>query len=345
VDNTSDANKPVSTATIAALALKANLDSPAFTGTVTGLSKATVGLANVDNTSDANKPVSLATQTALDGKQTKFIHGTIPSSNCIRVFDSGSSKIRAIACETPLSVNSTMGGESYMSLALDDFLGSRSFNVVTAAQVRTTGATVSGGNVPAFIENTSVGGYASLYIQAPNEVAQLYVGQGGGLYVTTNTAHPIRFLVNRFTTPATALEITTAGNTNINGDLSVNGFFSMKPWCAVLITTTDTSTGAFTVTSFGKQTISASNVTRAGTGSMAYTIAFPTAHPNGTNCGVFVTPHTPLSATWTNTYYFIPTAKMESGGEKCTIWCRIPGAAQTLATGYVHGSFYVHTIP
>lgn len=74
VDNTSDINKPVSTATSTALAAKAPLASPTFTGTVTlpsttnGLSKSNVGLSNVDNTSDASKPVSTATQTALNGK-------------------------------------------------------------------------------------------------------------------------------------------------------------------------------------------------------------------------------------------------------------------------------------
>ena len=68
VDNTSDANKPVSTAGQTALDLKANLASPTFTGTVAGISATMVGLGNVDNTSDANKPVSTATQTALDLK-------------------------------------------------------------------------------------------------------------------------------------------------------------------------------------------------------------------------------------------------------------------------------------
>jgi hypothetical protein len=111
VDNTSDTNKPVSTATQTALdlkvdkvsgerlinaaeitklsnqsgtntgdqdlssyatntnlALKANIASPTFTGTVSGIDKTMVGLGNVDNTSDANKPVSTATQTALDLK-------------------------------------------------------------------------------------------------------------------------------------------------------------------------------------------------------------------------------------------------------------------------------------
>ena len=51
-----------------AINLKANIESPTFTGTVSGITKAMVGLANVDNTSDLNKPISTATQTALDLK-------------------------------------------------------------------------------------------------------------------------------------------------------------------------------------------------------------------------------------------------------------------------------------
>ena len=68
VDNTSDANKPISTATQTALNLKAPLASPTFTGTVSGITQAMVGLGNVDNTNDLNKPISNATQTALDLK-------------------------------------------------------------------------------------------------------------------------------------------------------------------------------------------------------------------------------------------------------------------------------------
>ena len=70
VDNTSDASKPISTATQTALDLKAPIASPTFTGTVAGITSTMVGLGNVDNTSDANKPVSTATQTALDLKAT-----------------------------------------------------------------------------------------------------------------------------------------------------------------------------------------------------------------------------------------------------------------------------------
>jgi stress-induced morphogen len=95
VDNTSDANKPVSTAQQTALDGKQPLDSdltaiaalsasnndviqrkagvwvnstPATLKTDLALVKADVGLANVDNTSDANKPVSTAQQTALNLK-------------------------------------------------------------------------------------------------------------------------------------------------------------------------------------------------------------------------------------------------------------------------------------
>lgn len=80
VDNTADADKPVSTATQTALNAKQNtLVSGTSIKTIEGqsllgsgnidLSKSDVGLGNVDNTSDANKPISTATQTALNAKQ------------------------------------------------------------------------------------------------------------------------------------------------------------------------------------------------------------------------------------------------------------------------------------
>jgi hypothetical protein len=77
VNNTTDALKPISNATQAALdlkasitslALKAPIDAPTFTGIVSGITKSMIGLANVDNTTDLLKPISNATQTALDLK-------------------------------------------------------------------------------------------------------------------------------------------------------------------------------------------------------------------------------------------------------------------------------------
>jgi Cellulase (glycosyl hydrolase family 5) len=79
VDNTSDVNKPVSTAQQTAINLKENTLAP---GTITQyyrgdktwqtLDKTTVGLSNVDNTTDLLKPISTATQTALNTKENAF---------------------------------------------------------------------------------------------------------------------------------------------------------------------------------------------------------------------------------------------------------------------------------
>lgn len=70
VDNTSDTNKPVSTAQEIAISVvqddidahEARVDNPH------SVTKSQVGLGNVDNTSDLGKPISTASQTALDLK-------------------------------------------------------------------------------------------------------------------------------------------------------------------------------------------------------------------------------------------------------------------------------------
>ncbi len=72
VDNTSDADKPVSTAQAQAIGQKADAsDLTAHKGNTSNphnVTKAQIGLGNVDNTSDLDKPISTATQGALDGK-------------------------------------------------------------------------------------------------------------------------------------------------------------------------------------------------------------------------------------------------------------------------------------
>lgn len=103
VDNTSDINKPVSTATQTALGLKANIASPTFTGTVAGITATMVGLGNVDNTTDANKPVSTATQTALDLKVDESL------------FDAKGDLLVASADNTPAKL--TVGTNGYLLTA------------------------------------------------------------------------------------------------------------------------------------------------------------------------------------------------------------------------------------
>lgn len=83
VDNTSDSNKPVSTAQATAIALKEALIVAGTTAqywrgdkTWQTLDKAAVGLGNVDNTSDANKPVSTAQASAIAAKESTVVAGT-----------------------------------------------------------------------------------------------------------------------------------------------------------------------------------------------------------------------------------------------------------------------------
>lgn len=81
VDNTSDADKPVSTPQATAIGVvQTNLDDhEADTSNPHSVTKSQVGLGDVDNTSDLNKPISTATQTALNGKA-DLVNGKVPSS-------------------------------------------------------------------------------------------------------------------------------------------------------------------------------------------------------------------------------------------------------------------------
>lgn len=83
VDNTSDSNKPVSTAQANAIgAVRADLDiHMADTSNPHSVTKDQVGLDNVDNTSDANKPVSTAQATAIGVVQTNLDNHEADTSN------------------------------------------------------------------------------------------------------------------------------------------------------------------------------------------------------------------------------------------------------------------------
>lgn len=91
VDNTSDENKPISGPTKASLDTKAPLESPAFTGTPTGITPQHLGLGNVNNTTDLNKPISTLTKTALDTKaplDSPVFSGIVKSLKSFEVTDS-----------------------------------------------------------------------------------------------------------------------------------------------------------------------------------------------------------------------------------------------------------------
>jgi hypothetical protein len=122
VDNTSDATKPVSTATQTALDAKANLNAPTFTGTVGGITKSMVGLSNVDNTSDASKPISTATQTALNAKANSnnaILNGNIGINTTTA---DSALHIVGVKIDTPSTVGIRMGKTSnFLNPATDSY--------------------------------------------------------------------------------------------------------------------------------------------------------------------------------------------------------------------------------
>jgi hypothetical protein len=123
------------TATVnSALALKAPLASPTFTGTVSGVTKAHVGLGNVDNTADADKPVSSATTTALGLKApvaSPTFTGTvtIPAGASI----SGFAPLTSPALTGTPTAPTAAAGTSTTQVATTAFVGTAVSNLVGSA--------------------------------------------------------------------------------------------------------------------------------------------------------------------------------------------------------------------
>lgn len=167
VDNTSDANKPVSTAQTTALALKAPLASPTFTGTVSGVTAAMVGLGNVNNTADSAKPVSTAQQTALDAKAplaSPTFTGTVSGVTAAMVGlgsvnnTADSAKPVSTAQQTALDLKANLASPALTGspTAPTQTNGDNSTKIATTAYVATAVAGVTGGSGPATVTQVTV---------------------------------------------------------------------------------------------------------------------------------------------------------------------------------------------
>lgn len=124
--------------------LKANIDSPTFTGTVGGITKAMVGLGNVDNTSDVNKRVSTAQQTALNGKAATGAVGstgiTMTTARLLGRSTAATGAIEEITLGTNLSftgttLNASGGGSPGGSTTQVQYNSSGSFAGATSALI------------------------------------------------------------------------------------------------------------------------------------------------------------------------------------------------------------------
>ena len=139
VNNTSDLDKPISTATQAALDSK---EATIALGTTAqywrgdkswqSLNKAAVGLGNVNDTSDLNKPISTATQTALNAK---YSPSNRPTPADIGALPAAGTAVAA----TKLATARTIAGKSF------DGTANISITAADVGALPASGGTLSGG--------------------------------------------------------------------------------------------------------------------------------------------------------------------------------------------------------
>jgi len=196
-DNTSDADKPISTATQTALNAKeptitAGTTSQYYRGdkTFQTLDKAAVGLSNVDNTSDVNKPVSTAQATAIALKQDTLVSGTnIKTINGNSILGAGNLAISAAVNQafrtfsTGITIAASSGDRWYV---MQNGLSSGSESLVQASaefamtfteiRVRTSGTQSATGTLVFTLRKNGVDQF-SLTIAA-GAVAGVYTATG-----------------------------------------------------------------------------------------------------------------------------------------------------------------------
>jgi hypothetical protein len=211
VDNTSDVNKPISTATQTALngkepTISVGTSSQYYRGDKTWqtLDKTAVGLPNVDNTSDLNKPISTATQTALNGKfnnptgnTTQYIAGDGSLITFPTILDSGNlvclvrnQSGATIIAGSLVYISGGSGNKPLISLSQgnNEPNSSRTFGmvrndisnnsngyVVISGQVTDLNTSTYAEGTVLYLSPTTAGGFTSTKPSAPNHL--VYIGE------------------------------------------------------------------------------------------------------------------------------------------------------------------------
>lgn len=166
VDNTTDLDKPVSTAQRAALDQKQNIlisgesiktlnGAPLLGSGDIAISKATLGLENVNNTADLDKPVSAAQQAALDQKQ-----------------------------------NALVSGENIKTINGTSLLGGGDIEISGGVEFVRKTAAVTLTDKQGIIADTSGGSFVVKLPAAPAEGAQVFVNDGGDWAINNLTVDP-----------------------------------------------------------------------------------------------------------------------------------------------------------
>ena len=122
--------------------------------------------------------------------------------------------------------------------------------------------------------------------------------------------------------------LTTSGNVNCSGTLTVGGFFSHKPYIGVSVLAAGTLS---TAVKPGYQT---PTLVRTATGVYTFTIPTGEAHPSGTNYTAFVQQRKTAVTDAVAVYSVIVTSSTQF-----TVW------STNISNVLVDSNFYLHTVP
>jgi hypothetical protein len=273
--------------------LKTNLfASPTITGTLTCVDAATIG--GTLTVSGARLYVAQnITNTQLNGSTSLYFNNTSGASvsEVGRIFCGNSAGLNLCTHTTHPIKFTTYANDASGAPVSMEILGTGNRDVEISAPLKIKCLLTT-------IEQAVVIGGA-----APVEAT--------GLYVSNNA------VINR--------------NLTVVGNLTVSGFYPIKPYAALYVVGNAISTS----TAVGFLAPSAFTMTRTG-GNYGFTFATP--HPNGNNFQIFATPRTAGGTT----PFFTCTAKVETdttAGTKFSVWCR------NASNAIIDGDFWVHTIP
>jgi hypothetical protein len=160
-----------------ALNLKAPINSPTFTGTVSGITKGMVGLGNVDNTSDLNKPISTATQTALNAKQP--LDADLTSIAAL----SGTAGLLKKVADNSYTIDTNTYLTEITSTDVTDALGYTPENVANKGVNNGYASLDGGGKVP----SSQLPSYVDDVIEVSSFATLPTTGETGKIYITLDT--------------------------------------------------------------------------------------------------------------------------------------------------------------
>jgi len=234
----------------------ATLNSPTFTGTVSGITKTMVGLSNVDNTSDADKPVSTAQQTALNLKSdvnspiftgiplaptattgtntsqiatTSFVQGEI--SNLVGSAPATLNTLQELS--TAINSDASFAATVATSIGLKAPINNPTFTGTVALPTTVISQTLNVGQDTSITGNLTVGGYMTAQYpdkSIPSTAIDNIANQYGKFMFQTQRNDVVTFDDEHFETSISAGNIpyietlyATTSDLSLNGNIYIHG--------------------------------------------------------------------------------------------------------------------------